>query len=84
MWSIDKDTNYLTITLEKTKDIMWKSVLEGEEGIDLSKVDTTRDISDFDPECQAAIQRVSYDHRMKMLGKPTSQEKVCIHTYMYV
>lgn len=77
LWSIDKENGYLTINLEKTKEIMWKSVLEGEEGIDLSKVDTTRDISEFDPECQAAIQRVSYDHHMKMLGKPTSQEKVC-------
>ena len=55
---------------------MWKSVLEGEQGIDLTKVDTTRNISEFDEEAQAAIQRVTYDHHMKMLGKPTSQEKV--------
>ena len=76
LWSIDSTNNYLTINLEKTKEIMWKSVLEGEEGIDLTKVDTTRDISEFDPECQAAIQRVTYDHHMKMLGKPTSGQAV--------
>lgn len=76
LWSIDSTNHYLTINLEKTKEIMWKSVLVGEEGIDLTKVDTTRDISEFDPECQAAIQRVTYDHHMKMLGKPTSGQAV--------
>ena len=76
MWLIDNSKQCLTINLEKTKEIMWKSVFEGEEGIDLTKVDTTRDISEFDPETQAAIQRASYDNHLKMLGKPTSQEKV--------
>lgn len=76
MWSIDNTNHYLTVNLEKTKEVMWKSVLTGEEGIDLTKVDTTRDISEFDPECQAAIQRVTYDHHLKMLGKPTSNEAV--------
>lgn len=76
LWSVDKDRSLLTINLEKTKEIMWKSVLKGEEGIDLSKVDTTRDISEFDPECQAAIQKVTYDEHMKRLGKVTSGQKV--------
>lgn len=39
-------------------------------------MDTSRDISEFDQEAQAAIQKVTYDHHMKMLGKPTSNEKV--------
>ena len=77
MWSIETDNGCcIYINLEKTKEVMWKSVLEGEEGIDLTKVDTTRNISEFDEEAQAAIQRVTYDHHMKMLGKPTSNEKV--------
>ena len=77
MWSIETGNGCcIYINLEKTKEIMWKSVLEGEQGIDLTKVDTTRNISEFDEEAQAAIQRVTYDHHMKMLGKPTSQEKV--------
>lgn len=84
MWSIDSTNNYLTINLEKTKEVMWKSVLEGEDGIDLTKVDTTRDISEFDPECQAAIQRVTYDHHMKMLGKPTSSQAVCSGSHVPV
>ena len=77
VWIIDNSKRCLTINLEKTKEIMWKSVFVDEEGIDLTKMDTTRDISEFDPETQAAIQRASYDNRMKMMGKPTSNEKVC-------
>ena len=38
MWNIDRETATLCINLEKVKEIMWKSVLEGEEGIDLTKV----------------------------------------------
>ena len=83
MWSIETGNGCcIYINLEKTKEIMWKSVLEGEQGIDLTKVDTTRNISEFDEEAQAAIQRVTYDHHMKMLGKPTSQEKVREKLYL--
>ena len=84
MWTVDKDRSLLTINLEKTKEIMWKSVFEGEKGIDLSKVDTTRDISEFDPECQAAIQKVTYDEHMKRLGKPTSGQTVCQRSFKEV
>ena len=38
MWNVDRETCTLCVNLEKTKEIMWKSVLEGEEGIDLTKV----------------------------------------------
>ena len=76
MWTVDKDRSLLTINLEKTREVMWKSVFTGESEIDLSKVDTTRDISEFDPECQAAIQKVTYDEHLKRQGKPTSNDMV--------
>jgi len=79
VWTIDSARSLLTVTLEKTKEIMWKSVFKGEKEIDLTKVDTTRDISEFDPECQAAIQRATYDQHLKRLGKPTSNEKVSLY-----
>ncbi|XP_064406261.1 nudC domain-containing protein 3-like [Halichondria panicea] len=75
MWLLDSAKRCLVITLDKTKEIMWKSVFVGEKGIDLTKVDTTRDISEFDVETQAAIQKASYDNHMKMLGKPSSSDK---------
>ena len=76
MWSIEKATSVVHINLEKPQEVMWKSVLKGEPEIDLTKVDTTRNMEDFDPETQAAIQRVTYDHHQKLQGKPTSQQKV--------
>ena len=76
MWSVDKETSCVLINLEKAKEVMWKCVLEGEKEIDLTAVDTTRDISEFDADAQAAIQRVTYDHHMKMLGRPTSSDLV--------
>ena len=44
MWNLDRDNGYVQVNLEKTKEIMWKSVLEGEAGIDLTKVGTNWDI----------------------------------------
>ena len=38
MWNVDRETSILCVNLEKVKEVMWKSVLEGEEGIDLTKV----------------------------------------------
>lgn len=75
IWNVDRETSILCINLEKSRELMWKSVLEGEEEIDLTKVDNTRNISEFDEEAQAAIQRASYDHHMKMQGLPSSSDK---------
>ena len=75
LWNLDKGTGVVQINLEKAKEAMWKSVIMGDKEIDLSKVDNTKNISDFDEEAQAAIQRVTYDHHQKMLGKPTSGQQ---------
>jgi len=78
MWSIEKATSVVHINLEKPQEVMWKAVLKGDAEIDLTKVDTTRNITDFDPDTQAAIHRVQYDHHQKLQGKPTSQQKVSL------
>ena len=44
MWNLDRGNGYIQVNLEKTKEIMWKSVLEGEAGIDLTKVGIDWDI----------------------------------------
>jgi hypothetical protein len=75
MWHLDKEKGAVVVNLEKCQDMMWKCVLQGEQELDVHKMDTTRDISEFDSDAQAAIQRARYDHHMKMLGKPTSQDQ---------
>ena len=76
MWHVDKSSNTVVVSLEKGQDFMWKSVLKGGTEVDVQSLDTRRDISEFDSDAQAAIQRAQYDHHMKMLGQPTSQEQV--------
>lgn len=69
----------LQIHLEKTNELYWTALLEGEPEIDKSKIDTTRDISEFDQQTQADFQKVVYDHHQKLQGKPTSDEQVRIN-----
>ena len=38
MWNVDREACILCINLEKCKELMWKSVLEGEKEIDITKV----------------------------------------------
>ena len=65
------------VHLEKTKELYWTALLEGEPEIDKTKLDTTRNIAEFDDQTQADFQKVMYDHHQKLQGKPTSDEQVC-------
>jgi len=65
----------LQIHLEKANELYWTALLEGEQEIDKTKLDTTKDISEFDEQTQADFQKVMYDHHQKLQGKPTSEEQ---------
>ncbi|KAJ7381978.1 protein localization to pericentriolar material [Desmophyllum pertusum] len=73
MWLLEGG-KYIVVNLDKTEERFWTAVLEGDAEIDKTKVDTTRDISDFDEQTQSDFHHVMYDHRQKLQGKPTSQE----------
>lgn len=75
MWLLEGG-KHIIVSLDKTEERFWTAVLEGDEEIDKTKVDTTRDISDFDEQTQSDFQHVMYDHHQKLQGKPTSQELV--------
>ena len=45
-----------------------------DEEIDTTKVDSTRDVSDYDGETQGHIRKIMFDQHQKRLGKPTSDE----------
>ena len=76
IWMVE--SGVIHVSLEKAKERMWGSVFEGETEIDLTKVDAVKDISDLDPESQAAVSRVIFDQHQKNQGKPQSHE---IETY---
>ena len=75
MWTLIPGEHVL-ISLDKVEDRWWTCVIKGDEEIDKSKIDTTRNISEFDEQTQNDYNRVMFDHQQKLMGKPTSQEMV--------
>ena len=75
MWSLEPG-KCVQINLEKTEERFWTAVCKGDPEIDRTKVDSTRNIDDFDEQTQTDFQQVMYDHQQKLMGKPTSKEKV--------
>lgn len=73
MWLLEAGKQII-VNLDKVEERFWTTVLEGDTEIDKTKVDTTRDISEFDEQTQSDFQHVMYDHHQKLQGKPTSQE----------
>ena len=75
---------HIIVSMDKTEERFWTAVLEGDAEIDKTKVDTTRDISDFDEQTQSDFQHVMYDHHQKLQGKPTSQELVSLPNTLFL
>ena len=73
-WMIE-DGIRLIVSVEKSKQTWWKSVLIGDAEIDPTKVESTKHISEYDQETQGAIHKVIHDENQKRLGLPTSAEK---------
>lgn len=74
LWSFEGATDTLVLSLEKTRETWWDSILEGEPAIDTTQVDSTRAIDEYDESTQAGIRKVMFDQRQKKLGLPTSDE----------
>ena len=73
-WTIE-DREYLTITLEKMEEKIWKTIVIGDEEIDPKSVDNTKNVEDFDLETQGHLQKVLYERNRKMNGLPTTEEE---------
>lgn len=64
----------LLITLDKVVKTWWDCVLDGDEKIDTSLVDSTRKVSDYDASTQGMIRKILFDQQQQRLGQPTSDE----------
>mmetsp|Transcript_6695 Transcript_6695/g.13489 ORF Transcript_6695/g.13489 Transcript_6695/m.13489 type:complete len:338 (+) Transcript_6695:158-1171(+) len=73
-WSVERGTSTLVISLAKTRETWWDSILQGEPEIDTTQVDSTKNIDEYDESTQAAIRKVMFDQRQKAQGLPTSDE----------
>ena len=74
VWTLEDRTTVI-LTLEKAVETWWSSVIKGDAQIDTTKVDSKRDVSDYDPETQGHIRKIMFDQRQKALGLPTSDEQ---------
>lgn len=64
------------ISLSKGDEYWWNAVLEGEEQIDIDKINKERSMATVDEEEHAVLDRLTFDYHQKLQGKPQSHELV--------
>lgn len=82
MWTISQggagDRPQVVITLDKTRESWWHSVIQGHPQIDTTKVDSTKNIGDYDADTQAAIRKIVHEQREKV-----STACLSVHSSMF-
>lgn len=71
-WSISE--NRLLMHLEKLKERWWNKFLNGEEEIDLSKIDCSRPLDELPEDSIAKVRELQWNQEQKLKGLPTSDE----------
>uniref|UniRef100_A0A8C2YPX6 NudC domain containing 3 n=1 Tax=Chinchilla lanigera TaxID=34839 RepID=A0A8C2YPX6_CHILA len=62
------------VNLSKVGEYWWNAILEGEEPIDIDKINKERSMATVDEEEQAVLDRLTFDYHQKLQGKPQSHE----------
>ncbi|XP_030319951.1 nudC domain-containing protein 3 isoform X2 [Calypte anna] len=62
------------INLNKGDEYWWNAILEGEEQIDIDKINKERSMATVDEEEHAVLDRLTFDYHQKLQGKPQSHE----------
>ena len=73
LWSLESGTR-LILSLEKAQEQWWASPLVGGPVIDLTKVESTKKVEQYDESTQGAIRKILFDEAQKSQGKPTSDQ----------
>ncbi|XP_053318808.1 nudC domain-containing protein 3 [Spea bombifrons] len=73
LWSLEPG-NCILISLSKCGEYWWNAVLEGEEKIDIDKINKERSMATVDDEEHAVLDRLTFDYHQKLQGKPQSHE----------
>ncbi|NXX75854.1 NUDC3 protein, partial [Urocolius indicus] len=73
LWSLEPGKCVL-INLSKGDEYWWNAVLEGEEQIDIDKINKERSMATVDEEEHAVLDRLTFDYHQKLQGKPQSHE----------
>ncbi|XP_066449244.1 nudC domain-containing protein 3 [Eleutherodactylus coqui] len=73
LWSLEPG-KCISISLSKCGEYWWNAVLEGEEKIDIDKIQKERSMATVDDEEHAVLDRLTFDYHQKLQGKPQSHE----------
>lgn len=72
---------HLQIHFEKATGRWWEALVIDEPKIELNKIDCTKRFDDMAQEEQMKMHELMWNHRQKMLGKPTSEQFVRFVNY---
>ncbi|KAM4036815.1 nudC domain-containing protein 3 [Anomaloglossus baeobatrachus] len=73
LWSLEPG-KCISISLSKCGEYWWNAVLEGEEKIDIDKINKERSMATVDDDEHAVLDRLTFDYHQKLQGKPQSHE----------
>ena len=72
-WNIE-DGNKLILTLTKSSEIIWITIIVGDKEIDPKNVDNSKRLDKFDEETLGHLYKVLYEQNRKLNGLPTTEE----------
>ncbi|GAW83466.1 nuclear movement protein [Plasmodium gonderi] len=72
VWSIE-DKKKLIIFLEKKRENWWPCVIKGDPEIDTSKIESKKNLGDFDEKTQGEIRKFLHNHKIKNEGIDSPQ-----------
>lgn len=73
LWSLEPG-KCVVLSLNKTSEVWWSAVLQGEDAIDVNQINRERSMETVDEEEHAVLDRLNFDYAQKMQGKPQSHE----------
>ncbi|KNH05425.1 nuclear migration protein nudC [Perkinsela sp. CCAP 1560/4] len=76
MWTLDNGVAVCLQLAKQNQQEWWKTVIQGDRAIDLSKVcPENSKLDDLDGETRQTVEKMMYDQRRKQMGLPSSEDE---------